>query len=320
MAVNSKTTWVRVLGCVGMAVFATALSASDTPVTDSNPYAVISDRNIFHLNPPPPPVPAEAPKPVDLPKVALTGFYGKGTSMKVMLAVLPPKDSKDPIAYLSLAPGDRDHDVQVVRIHSKEVEVDIINSGTAQTLTRSNDLASLGSLPHSGGGGGGGALGERERGIHRPMIPGFTPPPGPGAPVGKTREAGGGSSLVIGGRDSGSTFGGGGAIVSGGGSGGGGYSGQALVGGGVSAAQYANTAAPGNNVGSQLANSLFNPTSGHYQPATPSAPPLPHEVQAALLLGQKASANGSGPPLPPDVQAAADGLENQGGPPPPGNE
>ena len=313
MIVSSKLTWACVLGMVGMSCLGSAKAASEIGVQDSNPYSVISDRNIFHLNPPPPPPAAEEPKPVDLPKVALTGFVGKGALMKVLLAIPPGKDSKESITYLTLAPGDRDHDVQLVRIHLEKEEVEIINSGTAQTLSRSNTLASLSSGPRPAGGAPG-ALGER--GIHRATIPGFTPP-GPVAPTAATAQRGG-SSVVAGGRDSGYS---GGAIVSGGGggssgaliSGGGGYSGQALVGGGTTAAQYAN-AAPANNVGSQVANALFNPTSGHYQPSAPTAPPLPREVQAAVMAVQ------GGPPAIPEVQAAVEGLENQGGPPPvPGN-
>src|SRR5271156_6010519 len=97
MSVNCKLTWACILGlgCAGLAGFATASTLADADVVpgDANPYSVISDRNVFHLNPPPPSAPAEAPKPLELPTVMLTGIVGKDKSVKVYLA-LRSKESK----------------------------------------------------------------------------------------------------------------------------------------------------------------------------------------------------------------------------------
>src|SRR5271163_4464157 len=41
------------------------------PVDGSNPYAIIGDRNVFHLNPPPPPPPPDNGPPAVIPKVYL---------------------------------------------------------------------------------------------------------------------------------------------------------------------------------------------------------------------------------------------------------
>src|ERR1700733_225647 len=98
LSVRFKLTWAFVLGCAGMAGLASALAGAETVLVDANPYSVISDRNVFHLNSPPPPPAPPDPKPVDLPKVMLTGFVGKGHSMKVLLAI-PPKDTKDTTYY-----------------------------------------------------------------------------------------------------------------------------------------------------------------------------------------------------------------------------
>jgi hypothetical protein len=326
MIVKSKLTWACVLGCAGMVGSGTAMAASEIEPTENNPYSVISDRNIFHLNPPPiVHDDAEDKPPVELPKVMLTAFVGKGSSIRVLMAI-PPKDSKDSIAYLNLAPGDRDHNVQVVKIRLDKEEVDIINSGTAQTLSgKSNSYAALAATAPPGGGGGGGFREKGGPGMHRAMIPGFAPPPPAGGPsagpsAGNTTRGGGGSSLIVGGgAESGSQYGGSssGAIVSGGSS----YNPSV---GGVPG-QYARTdLSPTGNavngstgVGSQLANSLFNPQSGHFQPPAP-VNPLPIANQAAgLVLG---SASG-GPPMPPSVQEAVDNLNGQepgGGAPPPG--
>jgi hypothetical protein len=307
-----------------MAGFGTARAASDTPAADANPYSVISDRNIFHLNPPPPPPAADAPKPVDLPKVALTGFVGKGDSIRVLLAIPPAKDSKDGFTYLTLAPGDRDHDVQLVKIHPEVAEVEILNGGTLQTLSKSNNLASLGPVPHPAAGGGPGM--PEKPGMHRPMIPGFNPPGAPPAPgLGAAPQGGGGSSLVIGGRDSEQSYGGSssGAIVSGGGSGGGsplfaggggGGGGQAYVGGGTSAAQY-NNAAGNNAAASQIANALFNPTTPRAPTQVAPAVILPPEVQGPKMAIEKATIGG--PPLPPILQEQLDAAMGQGPPPVP---
>jgi hypothetical protein len=317
MIVSSKLTWVYVLGCAGLANLGTALATAETPAAEANPYSVISDRNIFHLNPEPPPKDPDADKPpVDLPKVALTGFMGKGNAERVLLAIPPSKDSKDGLfTYLSLAPGDRDQGVQLLKIHKDTESVEIMNSGTLQTLTKSNNLASLGTSPRPAG------LPERPGGIHRPAIPGYNPPTVPVVPTAGNQNqfGGGGSSVVIGGRDSGPSFGGssGGAIVSGGGSSGGslfaggapayGGGGGTYVGGGVPSGAV-NTG--NNNVGNQIANSLMNPTTGRYQPPVP-VNPLPPVQQAAVMNIQKAEMGGGGPPLPPGAEP---------GPPEPGSQ
>jgi hypothetical protein len=322
MSVSSELTWICVLGCAAMAYCATAMAASEVVPDEANPYSVISDRNIFHLNPPPPPVSADAPKPLDLPKVMLTGFVGKGTSMKVLLAIPPAKDSKDTIAYLSLAPGDREHDVQLVKIHLDKEEVEIINSGTAQTLSaKSNSYAALAASPHSEGG-------PHEKGvpgIHRPMIPGFTPPGRgvQGEPAAETANSNfgrrsGGSSIIAGSGDNyASAFGGSssGAIVSGGSSYG--------ASGGVASGQYvpSGTAAAGGDVGARIANTLFNPQTPNYQTPISAAPIIPPENQGPIMALKKATseaATGGGfPPLPPIVQEEMDAATGQAPPPMP---
>ena len=138
--VNSKLAWACVFGCAGMACL-----AGDDPA-QSNPYAVVWERNIFHLNPEPIPPRDPPPAPPELPKVMLTGFVGKGSSTKILLAIVP-KDAKDSTCYLCLAPGQKDHDVELVNIHLEKEEVDIINSGTLETLSvASNSYASTVSL------------------------------------------------------------------------------------------------------------------------------------------------------------------------------
>jgi hypothetical protein len=327
--VRSKLTWACALGFAVIAGRASASAVVDNPLGDVNPYAVISDRNVFHLNPPPPPPAAPEPKPVDLPKVMLTGFVGKGSRMKVYLAI-PPKDAKESIYYTSgLVPGDKDHGVELVKINYDKKEVDIINEGTAQTLSvKSNSYSSVAAAAPGKGGGGApgmpGGIGLR----HQP--PGFPSPniPQRASPTAAASPNGGESAIVAGGGGGGSTIVAGGSGFSGGGGGnsspfaangaspyGGSSYGAAntgaIVSGGNSAYPPPGATTTGNNVGSQIATSLFNPSTGHYQ-MPPTAPPLPASVQAAgLLLHQQAG----GPPAPPPVQQAAE--EEGGGPPAP---
>jgi hypothetical protein len=82
--------------------------------------------------------------------------------------------------------------------------------------------------------------------------------------------------------------------------------GGAIVSGGSSLAEGGQGLA-NNNVGAQIANSLFNSQSGQYHMPTPNAPPAPPEVQAANMLIQKAAMPENTPPLPPTMQALLDG-------------
>jgi hypothetical protein len=120
---------------------ATATQKAKENADDSgNPYSVIVERNIFHLNPPPPPVEADKPK-VDLPVIKITGFVNIGNQSKVLF-VSQPKDKKEPI-YYSLAEGETSdsgsHHFQLVKIHPAQEGVDVINDGTPVTLTVKDD-------------------------------------------------------------------------------------------------------------------------------------------------------------------------------------
>jgi hypothetical protein len=155
MAVRCKSAWACVIVCAALAGLAGALTAAGhDPADEANPYAVIWDRNIFRLNPEPPPPPPPPPKPPDLPKVMLTGFVGKGSSTKILLAILP-KDTKEATYYACLVPGQMEHGVQLVNIRLDKQEVDILNSGTRETLSvESNSYAATATAPapHTGGG------------------------------------------------------------------------------------------------------------------------------------------------------------------------
>ena len=120
---------------------------------DANPYEVIWDRNIFHLHPQPIPDPPPPAKPPELPRVMLTGIVAKGSSIRVYLAISPP-DKKETTYYTGgLLPGQKDHEVELLNIHSDKEEVDILNSGARETLSvESNSYAAeaTAAAPRSG--------------------------------------------------------------------------------------------------------------------------------------------------------------------------
>lgn len=125
--------------------------ATNTPDASGNPYAVIVERNVFRLNPiPPPPEPVKA-KP-DLPKVKITGFINLGGRDKVLF-VAEPKDKKDGPLYYTLAEGERSGDgkLELVKIHPGQDAVDIINDGTPATLTTKDDTLAPASAPTTPG-------------------------------------------------------------------------------------------------------------------------------------------------------------------------
>jgi hypothetical protein len=291
-------------------------STSDGTGDASNPYAVIIDKNIFRLNPKPPPAVAEQ-KPVDLPKVYLNGIFKVGNDVRVLFSI-QPKDTKIPVSYFKLAPSERatgegDEVLELVRIHPDQQEVDVLVNGTFMTLSMlSNSLASAG---------GKGASGAAPPGAHRG--PPAAAAPAPAAAV----AAPGGSAAIVVGADRDSSSYGGGVTLAGGGAptiggdnsavSGGGFSGGVTVGGGGGGG---GSSVPSgiNTPGGQLANTLFSGAQNTGQNTGQTVPPAtqvatPAEQAAGLIIYQ-ALHGGGGPPLPPPVAEAAGALGG-GGPP-----
>jgi hypothetical protein len=175
---------------------------------NSNPYAIIGDRNVFRLNPPLPPAAAET-KPIDVPAVNLSGFRKTGSEIYVYLA-MKPKDPKEGFQYFKLREGEKGgawpNTLELVKVHFDAETVDIINSGTAMTLSlKSNSFASA-SAPAKGAPGG--APGENP--MRRRMMPGMAPgappavppvrpfAPQPAPPTGAIPSTGGGGTVVAG--------------------------------------------------------------------------------------------------------------------------
>lgn len=149
---------------------------------DDNPYAVIGERNIFHLNPIPPPPEPEKPKP-DLPDVKITGIIKIGDQTKAMF-MCQPKDKKKEPAYFSLAEGEKgsknSDELELVKIHPSEDGVDVIINGTAVTLSMEKDTLQPTAAIAPGPGGGREGRPPEPGGL--PGRPIFRPPGMPGGP------------------------------------------------------------------------------------------------------------------------------------------
>jgi len=270
-------------------------ASGETAGTGGNPYAIISERNVFHLTDPPPPPTKEAPK-VEVQKVMFTGIYGKGDSRRALMAVLS-KDNKELPTYLNLAPGERQKNVQLVTIRQNSEEIDIINDGTPMTLSaKSNSYASL-STPHPAGAGGA-QMAQKLNGMQRPPPAALSsvaqmPVAHPAMPAAPPVQSG---PIIVGAGDydSQSIPRTSGPYVSGTTPNASGFGSGVIVNnnnGGVN--MNGMNGVNGVNVGA-----LFNAQTGQMQNQTqnPAAPQIPREVTAAILMAQAAA---GGPPLPP---------------------
>jgi hypothetical protein len=105
----------------------------------ANPYATIAVRNIFGLNPPVPPSPADDPG-KDLPKITPTGIMSEFGYLKALFRVAagnkPGQPSKE--EFYILSQGQRQDDIEVIKIDEKNSLVTFDNHGTTQELPLAN--------------------------------------------------------------------------------------------------------------------------------------------------------------------------------------
>lgn len=161
------------MGCFLLLSCGWLSARSQDAARDPNPYAVISERNVFHLNPIPPPPAPEAPK-ADLPVIKLSGFFKIGTKTRALFSSLPKK-KEEAWTFYNLAEGEKEGILEVLKIDEAEGKVEVLNTGTRVTLTLKDDAIAPGEAA------GPGKLAHQNRGAH-PFPPGmparrvFTPP------------------------------------------------------------------------------------------------------------------------------------------------
>jgi hypothetical protein len=143
--------------CLGLAA-GLALTASvraDSPAPDAsgdNPYAPVVVRNVFGLNPPTPPGPTV---PVDPPpKIIANGImsiFGRLQALYKVTETVPGQSPKEKSYILTV--GQREDDIEVVKIDDKANIVTFNNHGTVQDIPLTNGAAAPGApLPAAAGG------------------------------------------------------------------------------------------------------------------------------------------------------------------------
>jgi hypothetical protein len=168
----------------GLALTA-GLHAADGVLTNvsDNPYALIVVRNTFGLNPPPPPV-AAIKDDEPLPKITPNGIISILGKLQVLFKVdsvpKPGKPSEEQ-SYM-LTAGQRQDDIEVVKINEKAAKVTFNNHGTVQELALAevdNKAASATTMTPYPLNRLGGRFGNRGRnnGSTGPTFGNYSPPP-----------------------------------------------------------------------------------------------------------------------------------------------
>ncbi|MEY2428736.1 MAG: hypothetical protein QOJ40_1621 [Verrucomicrobiota bacterium] len=125
----------------GLTLCACAATRAVTPDSPPNQYKSITNRNLFALNPAPPPAKVEPPAPV-LPKITLTGITTiLGRNLAIMKALFPGaagQPAKEQ-SYM-LAEGQRDGDLEVLEVDDHAGTVKVKNFGTVMTLTFEKEM------------------------------------------------------------------------------------------------------------------------------------------------------------------------------------
>jgi hypothetical protein len=145
--------------------------ANGAATSAANPYAAISKRNIFHLNPEPAP-PRQEPPPADLPAIKICGFMVNAGHVRALFASVP-KNAREPQRYYDLSEGEADGILQLVKIHLDKEAAEVINSGVPMRLTMQENGFQAPSAKS----------GNALTGTAPRQIPGPPPLPQPGGPA-----------------------------------------------------------------------------------------------------------------------------------------
>ena len=131
-----------------------ATARADDLAVASNPYSSISERNIFALVPiPEKPTEPEAP-PVDPPpKITVDGIMNLFGKLEVLfkIAVKPPPGQPAKDLSSSLSEGEREYEVEVVKIDEAKRMITFINHGVVQDVPLSDPAKLTGPASAPGG-------------------------------------------------------------------------------------------------------------------------------------------------------------------------
>ena len=173
------------LFCLAGALALNATVRADDAALPGNPYTTAAVRNIFGLNPPVAVDPNAAADATPPPKITPNGIMSIFGQLQVLFKVANPAKAGKPAAdedYI-LSEGERQDDIEVVKIDEKAGMVTFNNHGETQELPLVAGTASS-PAPAAGGVPGNPAAG------FKPAPGGFT------RPLANTFNGGGGSSLI----------------------------------------------------------------------------------------------------------------------------
>jgi hypothetical protein len=134
----------KITVCLAAGLALNAGLRADDAASPDNPYATIATRNIFALIPPaPPPDPAvDAEK--NLPKITPTGIMTLFGQTQVLFSVAPRPGTLGKQEFYTLSEGQRQDDVEVVKIDEAKSIVTFDNHGFTQALPLSGTASSSG--------------------------------------------------------------------------------------------------------------------------------------------------------------------------------
>jgi hypothetical protein len=249
---------------------------------------------------------------VPLPTVYLDGIVKIGDNVRVLFSI-PPDQDRHETTYSSLALGEQDGELELVRILPDQQGVDVLVDGTLETLTAQSNSPVASAIGRAGA---------------------PPPPPAPAsAPSGGSAIIAGGGGGGDGGNNRGSSPYGGVAVAGGGGGDGGSAGGSSVAvgggfnsgssGSGVAVSGGATPGAPTSAMG-QIANTLLSGgNSGTQNQAAvannaPAAPIIPPEQQDLTMAAQYIKGQQEGNPLPPLPPSIVDEINGVPEPPSPG--
>jgi hypothetical protein len=126
--------------------------SSDNPLLD-NPYAAIAARNVFGLVPPASTIDTNALILASLPKITPQGIMGVYGNYQVLFKVTPAKPGPgDKEEDYILSEGQRQDDIEVIKIDNEKSLVTFNNHGKIQELPLVETAASSGAAPAARGG------------------------------------------------------------------------------------------------------------------------------------------------------------------------
>lgn len=126
--------------CLASALALNAVSRADDVALADNPYALIVARNIFGLNPPPPPPDPNAAAPEPTVKITPNGIMSIFGQWQVLFKA-SGGDKPGEQSYM-LAEGQRQDDIEVVKIDEKAGIITFNNHGMTEKLPLANAPAS----------------------------------------------------------------------------------------------------------------------------------------------------------------------------------